>query len=834
MDGARSRSSPGRTRTRSRAGASLLLPGGALLFLALGTTPAATQAVDPNLWGTDGTVTAIARSGNTVYIGGAFTQVGASSGYGVPLSKMTGEALRPYPKVAGGYVFAVAPDGEGGWYVGGDFAALGGLPRSNLAHILVDGSVAPWDPSPDGWVSAIAVCGTTVYVGGKFTRIGGQARNLIAAVDATTGVATDWNPEADRPSPNPYQYGPFVLTVALSGPTVYVGGYFSHMGGQNRNCIAALDATTGVAASWDPVPDGEVNVLAVSGNTVYVGGSYWSIGGQPRNHLAALDASTGLATAWNPGVDRPWEYGGFPRLVQALAVRRDTVYVGGAYFTIGGLGRQGLAAVDATTGAVLDWNPNPAGGGPYAYVDALALSGDTLYVGGYFQAIGGQNRLCLAALDAGTGAATTWDPRPNNEVYALAVSDEAVYAGGTFTSLGDWAFRNNVAALDATTGEVTPWNPNAAGYIVNAVAVDDSTVYVGGDFGSIGGQPRVGLAAIHAATGAATGWDPRVNGTVEALALDGNTLYVGGGFSSIGGQPRRCLAALDVTSGAVLPWVADANDKPTALAVGRGTVYACGFFGQIGGQSRNGLAALDAVTGATTAWNPAPDSYVNAVAVRDSTVYLGGWFSRIGGQPRSCIAAVDARTGLATDWNPGANDQVEALAVSGNTVYVGGFFRTIGGQARTAIAAVDATTAAVTDWNPGRDGIVWSLRTYGSTLYAGGMFSGMGDLPSSNLAAVSIPGPPVEPPLPFALVQSIPNPARASALIRFTLPEATAVTLSVYDVQGRRVARLLDHEPQQAGRHDVPVRADAWRPGVYLYRLEAGGRSATRKMLVVK
>ena len=48
------------------------------------------------------------------------------------------------------------------------------------------------------------------------------------------------------------------------------------------------------------------------------------------------------------------------------------------------------------------------------------------------------------------------------------------------------------------------------------------------------------------------------------------------------------------------------------------------------------------------------------------------------------------------------------------------------------------------------------------------------------------------------------------------------------------MATLLDHELQQAGAHDVPVHVGGWRPGVYLYRLEAGGTSATRKMLVVR
>ena len=200
-----------------------------------------------------------------------------------------------------------------------------------------------------------------------------------------------------------------------------------------------------------------------------------------------------------------------------------------------------------------------------------------------------------------------------------------------------------------------------------------------------------------------------------------------------------------------------------------------------------------------------------------------------------CIAAVDAETGLATEWNPGASDQVLALAVSGNTVYAGGWFRTIGGAARTAVAALDGTTGEVVeDWDPGRDGIVWSLLTYGNALYAGGMFSGMGDLPSSNFAGVAIPGPPVAPTYTFALGQSIPNPSAGQALIRYTLPVAAAVTLGAYDVQGRRVARWLDQEPQAAGPHEVAVRAPGWRPGVYLYRLEAGGQSATRKMIVVR
>ncbi len=165
---------------------------------------------------------------------------------------------------------------------------------------------------------------------------------------------------------------------------------------------------------------------------------------------------------------------------------------------------------------------------------------------------------------------------------------------------------------------------------------------------------------------------------------------------------------------------------------------------------------------------------------------------------------------------------------------MGGRFGGVGGQPRICLAAVDTSTGLATDWDPDTDGLVWSLATDGYTVFAGGGFTRAGGLPAVGLAAFSLPQDPVSTPAPFALAQSTPNPANSRAIIRFALPVAAHVTLSVYDIQGRRVATLLDHAFQEAGRHDAPVQADQWKPGIYLYRLEAGGRSATRKMIVVR
>jgi len=172
----------------------------AVFVFLLASTLARAQSSTPReeTWVTNGTVRAIVRTTDTVYIGGAFTYVGPCTGSGVPLDATTGLPLATFPKV-NGPVSACIADGSGGWYIGGEFTQVGGVARNRIAHILADGSVdLSWNPNANNSVQALAVSGTTVYAGGGFTSIGGQTRNSIAALDAATGNATAWNPNAVR------------------------------------------------------------------------------------------------------------------------------------------------------------------------------------------------------------------------------------------------------------------------------------------------------------------------------------------------------------------------------------------------------------------------------------------------------------------------------------------------------------------------------------------------------------------------------------------------------------------------------------------------------------
>ena len=722
---------------------------------------------------TNGTVNAVALSGNTLYLGGSFSRVGAPTGSGVPLDSASGVPRSGFPRIAG-QVYAVAPDGTGGWYIGGSFTSVGGVPRSNLARVLADGTLSAWNPAANNVVRALLVGGGVVIVGGDFTAIGGQSRSEIAAVDTVDGAATGWSPNANGS----------VYALAAGGGVVYAGGQFTSVGGGPRNRIAALDAASGEATAWNPGADATVRALAVGGQTVYAGGLFSSIGGQSRGRIAALDAGTGLATTWNPNANGS---------VYALALSGETVYAAGLFGSIGGQSRERIAALDAGTGLATTWNPNANG-----TVYSLAVSGGTVYAGGDFLSIGGQSRGRIAAVNAGTGLATAWDPSAYSTVLALAVGPGTVFAGGSFGSVGG-VVRNNVAALDLSSGLATTWNPDGNGEVL-ALEMSGGTVFVGGSFTSIGGQPRNRIAALDASSGLATPWNPNADGQVLALEAGAGVVYAGGAFTRIGGQARNDIAALDLTSGLATGWDPDANDLVVALVVNGATLYVGGNFSRIGGQWRNDLAALDVTTGLAAGWNPNPNGTIRSLALTCGTVYAGGFFTVIGGRARAWMAALDAATGYAYEWNPTANGPVYGVVVRDGVVYSGGIFSLIGGQPRNRLAALDPATGLATPWNPNANGIVRALAVGDGEVYAGGGFSLMGGQPLSNVAAIaadqSLTCPAitlVPPPLPPGVVdtaysQSVAasggTPPYCYAVTAGALPPGLALDGSAGAIQG--------------------------------------------------
>ncbi len=88
-------------------------------------------------------------------------------------------------------------------------------------------------------------------------------------------------------------------------------------------------------------------------------------------------------------------------------------------------------------------------------------------------------------------------------------------------------------------------------------------------------------------------------------------------------------------------------------------------------------------------------------------------------------------------------------------------------------------------------------------------------------------------PAEFSLSQNYPNPFNPSTTIAFTLPKSAFTKIVLYDLLGREIRILLDRQ-MEAGHYEINVDASGLSSGVYIYRIQAGDYSATRKMVVIK
>lgn len=110
------------------------------------------------------------------------------------------------------------------------------------------------------------------------------------------------------------------------------------------------------------------------------------------------------------------------------------------------------------------------------------------------------------------------------------------------------------------------------------------------------------------------------------------------------------------------------------------------------------------------------------------------------------------------------------------------------------------------------------------------------DLPAKTLTLQMSgqSGPPdADLPEKYELAANYPNPFNPATTIRYSLPEQGMVHLAVYNLLGQKVATLINEE-RPAGHHEVIFDATGFSSGVYIYRMQAGHFSTTKKMMLVK
>jgi hypothetical protein len=217
-----------------------------------------------------------------------------------------------------------------------------------------------------------------------------------------------------------------------------------------------------------------------------------------------------------------------------------------------------------------------------------------------------------------------------------------------------------------------------------------------------------------------------------------------------------------------------------------------------------------------------PYTCVLSLAVRDTNLFAGTGGGGVFLSTNSGTSWTEVNTGMPKD-EYGNYRSVRCFAVSGTNLLVG----TNGG--------IFLTTNNGTSWtgvNSGlSDSVANSLIVSGANLYAGTV-NGVWRRPLSEMIT-SVHQSTNVLPKELKLDQNYPNPFNPSTTIKFELPRASHVSLTVYDILGRQVSVLVN-ERKEAGDHEVKFDGSGLACGVYLYRLQTGDVVQSRRMLVLK
>jgi hypothetical protein len=416
-------------------------------------------------------------------------------------------------------------------------------------------SANPADGTPnvlDGKVTAILPLGNRIYVGGTFTTVqeahaGAPVlthRGLFSFDPATGAVDAGFGPDLDVSPDSATDRAVEALAAGPDGHSLFVGGTFGTVNGVTGSSkVVKLDATTGVTdPTFKTSVHSGVKDIAVSGTRLYLAGAFTTVSGKARGGLAAVDTVTGGV---DPDVNIAFtdpRQGTVPR-VESIAVAPDgrTLVAGGNFLTADGQSRSQIAMLDVAA--------RPA-------------------------------RLAAWQTDSYSGTCSeptfdSWirdiDMAPDGSWFVIVTT-----GGYSNTALCDSAARWETAARG--TGLRPTWLDRSGGDSYTSVAVSGAAVYVGGHVRWLnnnypdgtytdaspgpGGVPRLGIAALDPTTGLPLAWNPgrdRGEGT-WAMVPTPDGLWVGSDTDTIGGEHHAKLAFLPLAGGYVA-----AADTPASL-----------------------------------------------------------------------------------------------------------------------------------------------------------------------------------------------------------------------------------------------------------------------------
>ncbi|MFJ6463413.1 LamG-like jellyroll fold domain-containing protein [Streptomyces sp. NPDC091387] len=358
------------------------------------------------------------------------------------------------------------------------------------------------------------------------------------------------------------------VRAAAAALCLLAGALSAAAGGSPATALTApVSLTADDLSTWQT--NGIVWSMAASDDgVVYAGGTFSTVrppgasagtSEQPAVNFAAFDASTGAPT----GCSLSFTLSSGTATVRALTLSPDgkTLYVGGQFGSVSGVGVSNIAAIDtATCTPRTDFKVAVS-----ATVRAIAVTDDTVYLGGDFNSVAGQTRNKFAAVTT-DAALKPWTANTDEVGRAVEVTPDGqhVVIGGDFFTVNGTA-SHALAVVNATTGALDKSYP---GFIPNTSTVQDltsdATKFYTANEGT-GGGVFDGRIALDLGTFQQV-WRDTCLGATQAILVHKGVLYSGShahDCASMGefpDQPRKHLLAQSVDDPKLLPWFPDTND----------------------------------------------------------------------------------------------------------------------------------------------------------------------------------------------------------------------------------------------------------------------------------
>ncbi len=304
------------------------------------------DAFTPNVIGGDLTgVTSIALQpdGSAVF-GGSFTEVNGEPRASIARMKANGTLDATFDPGAGiadeyEYLDVIKLQTDGKILIGGFFTSFDGTPCGGIARLTASGALdTTFDPGwgTDGEVSTIAIqpWDDKILIGGAFTTVNGEAHYGIARLNTDGSVDETFTANVDGG----------VMTIAVqTDHRILIGGAFTKANNTPRKQLArlladgTLDAEFNSEAGAAGVTEWPTAIKLQPDGKILIGGKFKTMNGVPRLRIARLLPDGELDASFDPGSGANWT-------VFAVTLQPDgRVLIGGAFDTVGGVERRGIA-----------------------------------------------------------------------------------------------------------------------------------------------------------------------------------------------------------------------------------------------------------------------------------------------------------------------------------------------------------------------------------------------------------------------------------------------------------------------------------------------------------